>query len=509
VSFAFQPDRSGELFKALNGHGKANDFMALCPAHLDRNPSLHVTTAKDGTTLVHCFAGCSQDAVIDALRRRGLWAEQSQQNGQNESRKTAQTIAAKYDYATADGKLAHQTLRIEPKSFRQRRPAPENGLWIWGLNAGEYMRMGSAKDWLPFKESRSADWPEGKERSTFGAADLVLYRLPAVAKAVQDCTTIFLCEGEKDADNIAALGFTATTNAMGAGKWKDAYTEPLRGADVVLLPHNDDPGRDHAGHVAAVLKGFAKRVRVLNIADHWPECGAGQDVSDWLASGGTADKLNALVEALPDWQPSAEGNGKPRLTPLTAAEFLARNLPPRETIIAPWLPEKGTVLIYSPRGVGKTFFGMTSAYAIAVGAGFLDFGITKPRKVLYLDAEMPAEAMQARLAAIVEGFKQEPPEADFFRILNGDLTEFGLPDLATPEGQAAIDAQVGAPRSSLLTTSRPWSAAARRTRARVGCQFRIGHCAIVALGAPSSCCTMPARAEPSREPRAARTCSTP
>jgi AAA domain len=437
VSFAFQPDRSGELFRALNGRGKPHDFMALCPAHADQNPSLHITTEKTGTVLVHCFAGCSQDAVIDALRSKGLWAEQSQQNGRNEPRKTAQTIVSKYDYVTADGKLAHQTLRLEPKSFRQRRPAPENGLWIWGLNAGEYMRMGPAKDWLPFKESRFADWPEGKERSTFGAADLVLYRLPAVAKAVHDDTTIFLCEGEKDADSIAGLGFVSTTNAMGAGKWKDTYTEPLRGADVVLLPHNDDPGRDHAEHVAAVLKGSAKRVRVLNIADHWPECGAGQDVSDWLASGGNADKLNALLQALPDWQPD-----KPKFTPLTAAEFLARKLPPRESIIAPWLPRKGTVLIYSPRGVGKTFFGMTSAYAIAVGADFLNFKIQKPRKVLYLDAETPAEAMQERLAAIVGGFEQEPPAADFFRILNGDLTEFGLPDLATPEGQAAIDAQV-------------------------------------------------------------------
>src|SRR5690349_5879370 len=50
------------LFRALKGRGRPHDFMAICPAHRDRNPSLHVTI-KDGATLVHCFAGCTQDAV--------------------------------------------------------------------------------------------------------------------------------------------------------------------------------------------------------------------------------------------------------------------------------------------------------------------------------------------------------------------------------------------------------------------------------------------------------------
>src|SRR5262245_28060522 len=171
----------------------------------------------------------------------------------------------------------------------------------------------------------------------------VLYRLPDVTKAAAGDTMIFICEGEKDADNIAALGFVSTTCAMGAGKWRAEYNESLRGADVVLLPHNDEPGRDHAEHVAAELRGVAKRVRLLDIAEHWPS-GAGQDISDWLAAGGTADKLNALVDALPDWQPS--GDNKPSVVPLTAIEFLSLEIPRREIIMSPWLREKGTVMVY-------------------------------------------------------------------------------------------------------------------------------------------------------------------
>src|SRR5262249_26858531 len=180
-------------------------------------------------------------------------------------------------------------------------------------------------------------------------------------------------------------------------------------------------------------------VRMLELAKHWPECGIGQDISDWLAAGGTADKLKGLVEQLPDWRPS----GAPSARPLTAAEFLGLQLPPRKTIVSPWLPAKGVAMIYSRRGVGKTLFGLTSAYAIAVGAGFLGFGIEGPRKMLYVDGEMPAQAMQERLAAIINGFPGQPPTNEHFRILASDLTKLGLPDLGSTEGQAWFDARIG------------------------------------------------------------------
>jgi hypothetical protein len=134
----------------------------------------------------------------------------------------------------------------------------------------------------------------------------------------------------------------------------------------------------------------------------------------------------------------------PHIRPLTAAEFLQLELPPRQKILAPWLPEKGLVLIYSLRGLGKTLLAMSIAYAIAAGAEFLGWSTSgRPRKVLYIDGEMPAETMQERLAAMVGGFAQQPPADDFFRILISDLCPQGLPDLGTVEGQAWIDQQVG------------------------------------------------------------------
>jgi hypothetical protein len=213
-----------------------------------------------------------RDAAINWLRQEGFIPEAQRAAGSS-------TVAT-YNYHDENSVLLFQVCRFEPKDFRPRRPDGKPTL-------------------------------EGVRR--------VLYRLPELLKAVADGRIIYICEGEKDADNIHKIGFTATTNASGANKWRDEYNELLRGADVVLLPHNDEAGRKHAERVAASLNGVAKRIRVLDLAKDWLECPAKGDVSDWIASGGTADKLKVLVEALPEIIPLA-GEEPPRP--------LMRELPP-------------------------------------------------------------------------------------------------------------------------------------------------------------------------------------
>src|SRR5215813_285294 len=61
--------------KALGGHKSGSAWMALCPAHEDREPSLSITDADNGKVLVRWHAGCEQEQVIAALRSRGLWTE--------------------------------------------------------------------------------------------------------------------------------------------------------------------------------------------------------------------------------------------------------------------------------------------------------------------------------------------------------------------------------------------------------------------------------------------------
>jgi len=61
-----------QIVRALGGHCAGTGWVAHCPAHNDRRPSLSITD-REGKILVCCHAGCSQAEVIAALRRRGLW----------------------------------------------------------------------------------------------------------------------------------------------------------------------------------------------------------------------------------------------------------------------------------------------------------------------------------------------------------------------------------------------------------------------------------------------------
>ncbi len=44
-----------------------SQWSACCPAHPDKGPSLSVRETPEGAVLIHCFAGCSVEAVVAAL----------------------------------------------------------------------------------------------------------------------------------------------------------------------------------------------------------------------------------------------------------------------------------------------------------------------------------------------------------------------------------------------------------------------------------------------------------
>jgi hypothetical protein len=138
-----------------------------------------------------------------------------------------------------------------------------------------------------------------------------------------------------------------------------------------------------------------------------------------------------------------------RLHPLNLDEFLRLQLPPRRLMLAPWLCEKGTAMIYSPRGGGKTLLNLSIGYAIASGEQLLGWSAPQPRRVLYVDGEMTAVEMQHRLAAIAAGCTREAAP-DYFQMLSADISERGLPDLATPDGQREFDDAIGNAELAIL-----------------------------------------------------------
>lgn len=127
------------------------------------------------------------------------------------------------------------------------------------------------------------------------------------------------------------------------------------------------------------------------------------------------------------------------LMPVPINEFLAREFPPREMLLAPWLPRQGLAMIYAGRGTGKTHLALAASYAIASGGELLGWKAPSPARVLLLDGEMPGAALQERLRGIARFPGTCACAPDHFRILAADTLPNGLPDLASEAGQRAIE----------------------------------------------------------------------
>src|SRR5262245_64777474 len=105
-----------------------------------------------------------------------------------------------------------------------------------------------------------------------------------------------------------------------------------------------------------------------------------------------------------------------KLRAVNAHEFLTMQIAPREQILEPIIQTQSTNMLFSKRGVGKTYISLGIACAVATGTPFLRWKASRPRRVLYVDGEMPAVQMQERLAAIVTGLDTEL-DPDNFRLI--------------------------------------------------------------------------------------------
>jgi len=255
--------------KATNG----DEYQALCPFHDDTKPSFNFNN-ESGKWFCH---GCKKSGDIFGFYARKMNMDTRTDfkailKGINNDFRILQEereshIIKTYDYMDAGGNLLYQVCRMEPKDFRIRRPGKDKN-WIWSLKG----------------------------------VNPVLYRLPNIL----DVKEVLIVEGEKDADNLAALGFIATTCPMGAKKWRDEYNEYLRDKDIVLIPDNDPEGKEHMMQVATSLNSTAKSLKWLDLPN-LPNKG---DISDWMTTCKNKDeaieRLSTMITELKTHIPQQE-----------------------------------------------------------------------------------------------------------------------------------------------------------------------------------------------------------
>ena len=185
----------------------------------------------------------------------------------------------------------------------------------------------------------------------------------------------------------------------GAGKWRAEFAEHLVGADVVILPDNDAPGREHADAVARSLTGKAARIRVVDLPG-LPDKG---DVSDWFAAGGTVEAFNDLVEAAADWTPDkAQKPNGPTATAGLAVWNAGRDVelpPPRGWLLGNSFCRRLLSSLLGTGGVGKSALRCLQALALASGRNLTGEHIFQRTRVLIVSLEDDADELRRRVLA--------------------------------------------------------------------------------------------------------------
>ena len=354
--------------------------LVKCPGHEDSKASLQVYEGSDGKILLHCFAGCTTATVLAAmnLTLKDLFPDKKVVEKFRAPVASAPTVKPKlvkaYDYRDAFGRLVYQACRLDPKSFRQRRPNPKF----------------------------DATQPESRENQVWKfdmeGVTRVLYNLPEVLKA----NLVVLTEGEKDADNVRRVtGMIATCNVGGAGKWLEAYTDSLEGKEVVICGDNDEPGKKHVDLVFESIAGKVKSARVIKLPD------SVKDVSDFFEQKGekAAEEFGKLFDAAQVFHKGLRVPVYSMAEIEPAFENFVERFDKDSVPLSRWLPKLAVldplmggdvVLIIGGTGVAKTALAQNIVMNVCL-----------PSSTLFFEIELTLEKMFRRFVQIRQGMTRQ------------------------------------------------------------------------------------------------------
>jgi hypothetical protein len=347
-----------DLVLMLDARRNGSGWRAKCPAHDDSDPSLDIAE-RDGKTLVKCRAGCSQEAVLDALRARGLWPDHRANDVDGVlAHPPLGAPHATFEYHDAAGKLLGVVCRWNTAKGKEVRPAIRNGNgWLW--------------------KAFSTPRP--------------LYRLPDLAAHTDK--PVLMVEGEKAADAAREIiqDYVVTTWPGGTGAVAHVDLAPLKGRDVVLWPDNDDAGRKAMRAIADRLTD-ARSVRGVKLPDGLP---AGWDLADAIPA--ELDPVGLIAAAI--------DVRKDRLTELPvrkAADLMEREFKEPKWGVPNVIPEGCSILAGRPKS-GKSWLALGIAVSVASGGPAMGNIECDQGDVLAILLEDTDRRLQGRLRAVLQG----------------------------------------------------------------------------------------------------------
>jgi AAA domain len=369
-------------------------WVACCPAHYDREPSLSIGLGDEGQVLLNCFAGCSLDRIVEAM---GI------------------TVAELFPRApSASGSQPEQTQRtvLTLVDLALDKLLP----WKYLIHLGvTEKRAGCLKipyllpDGTPAPRHRLRTALVAREGSHWskGPGEIVPYGLERLEEA-RKAGYLVLVEGESDCwtlwfHHFPALGVPGVEMVS---TLKEAYLAGIERLYIVREP--DAAGARFVTHLEQLLQtwkwpGKAYMVSLVDAKD--PNELHKKNWKDFKAAFQQAlDRAQPLVRAPAQ---SAPSSCEYTPAPFTLQELLARQLPPIQWAIPDILPEGLTLLAGKPK-LGKSWLALSVALAVAAGSVALGTYPVTQGEVLYLALEDNERRLQSRAKQLLVSMSSVP-----------------------------------------------------------------------------------------------------
>lgn len=327
-------------FDVVQDHG--DYVMCRCPCNEnhkngDKKPSLRIKKFSASDINIKCFCGCPVSGILE---RAGL------KYGDVTSKKNGIPSISDglFQYAK------NQAIRdgFDPDGLEV------SAIYDWTDLEGSYVysrvKVSGTKDGKPDKTFRMVwiDYTTGNyQTSGINTNKAPLYHFGRIVQAIRDGHTILFVEGEKDVETLEQLGYYATTTGSSTS-WRKGLDKYFTGADVVILPDNDAPGKKYLSEVSETLSPVTKSLRYTFTSE-----APGGDVTDYLAEGHEKKDLGVLILNAKVIDKSCGSNSKGHNLELVTLDKIEEK--EARWIIPGWIPRGQITSLCGDGGVGKSF----------------------------------------------------------------------------------------------------------------------------------------------------------
>ena len=290
-----------DLITILNYYGihlnKSN--MAKCPFHNEKTASLSIKE-EGNKAIYHCFGCNAHGDIIDFIREK-------------EGLEPLQAVKKAYE-------ILNIPLQIQPSkldnfiNFISKKDNYNNCYTYKDENNNPlYMKVKYVKDGKKSFITKGIDETKSSYKyiKDFNTVPKVVYNLSGVKKAIENNNNVYFVEGEKDADNLIKLGFTATT--VYSKKWFESYTKQLTGSKIVFIGDTGEAGEQFKQFIWDNVKNIVKAFKVVNLPG-LEQLGNNKDVTDWLEAGHTKEELIEAIKDGWDWKVSTKWKDVTKVT---------------------------------------------------------------------------------------------------------------------------------------------------------------------------------------------------